>query len=210
MTLPGRIARPVLVALIAFALAVPASGEALLAVSVEMQVLAADTEHSGRSVAAWADANGGYFTLRSLDEVVVRLPAARLPELREHIGALGDAVVSYLPSTEDLREDVLRSQAAVAARTEALEAILSYLDRATVSATLAFEQELRSLNQEIEYHQGRLRSLRNRAEYATVRVVLSARSRTVPERIPSSFAWINRTGLYSFLEDGPVLGGGYE
>jgi hypothetical protein len=106
----------------------------------------------------------------------------------------------------DYRQGLSDAQAAITAREEALERVLRYMDSASVSATLAFERELRSLNEEIEQHTGHVRRMRNDIRYARVRVVLSSYEQTLPQSDWSSFPWINELGMYSFLEKSRVGG----
>ena len=54
-----------------------------LATSVEIHVIAGDPEQSGIALAEFADENGGYYTLRSLDQVVLRVPPDLLPAIRD-------------------------------------------------------------------------------------------------------------------------------
>ena len=84
-----------------------------LAISVTFQLIASDSEMTSRSIADWADAVGGYFTFRSEQQVLIRIPPGRVPELRKYIEDLGDTVVSYNPSALDHREEMARNSAAI-------------------------------------------------------------------------------------------------
>lgn len=174
--------------------------EELLAVDVQMQVLAGDREVTGRALSEWADEHGGYFTFRSFERVTLRVPDHEVARLRAFVERRGDEVVVYNPSTTDLRAELRDVEASIAARREALGEILAYLEDSDVSATLAFERELRALNAEIEQLSGRRRVLLNRDAFARVHVALSARERGIPRRLPSSFAWINEVDLYRFID----------
>ncbi len=179
-----------------------ADGEGpLLALSVEAQVIASDRPATSELLAQWAEDRGGYFVFRSLDRVVLRVPPASLAELRDAIAGIGDDLVVYHPAAVDLRSELRDVDAAIAARTETLTRILAYLEDAGVSATLAFERELRSLNRELERYAGRRREILNDAAFARVTIGLSARERVVPAQQPSSFAWINTIDLYRFIDE---------
>ena len=175
--------------------------EELLSTSVEIQIIASERETSASAITEWSEERDGYFTYRSLERVVVRVPHAELGGLRGFLDERGDEVVAYNPSTADLRDELRGVEAAIASRSEALDRILAYLEESDVEATLAFERELRSLSGEIEHYVGRRRVLLNRAAYATVEVFLSSRERSIPTTIPSSFAWINSIDLYGFLDE---------
>jgi len=172
-----------------------------LAISVTLQLIASDAEMTSRSVAEWADAAGCYFTFRSKQQLLIRIPPDRVPELRMLIEEIGDTVVSYNPSATDYREEMARNEAAITSRTEALDRILIYLDEADIAATLSFERELRSLLQEIEYYTGQNRRIQNEVAFASATINLSSRQRTIPEQRPSTFAWVNTVDLYRFLRE---------
>jgi len=179
----------------------PDSTTEYLAMSVGVQVVAADRALTSDAIAAWAEETDGYFVFRSLERVVIRVPNRLLGDLRSIIEAAGAEVVAYNPATVDLRAELRNLDAAIASRSEALEQILDFVDEADIRATLAFERELRSLNAEIEAYTGRRRELLNDVAYARVEVLLSMRERTIPGRLPSSFAWINTLDLYRFIDE---------
>jgi hypothetical protein len=169
--------------------------------SVGVQVVATDRALTSDAIAAWAEDTDGYFVFRSLERVVIRVPNHLLGDLRSIIEAADGEVVAYNPATIDLRAELRDLDAAIASRSEALEQILDYVDEADVRATLAFERELRSLNAEIEAYTGRRRELLNDVAYARVEILLSMRERSIPGRLPSSFAWINTLDLYRFIDE---------
>ena len=172
-----------------------------LAISITLQLIASDADSTGRSIAQWADAVGGYFTFRSEQQVLIRIPPGRVPELRPYVAALGDTVVSYNPSAIDYREEMARNMAAITSRTEALNRILTFMDEADITATLSFERELRSLLQEIEYYTGQSRRIGNEVAFASATINLFSRQRSIPEQRPSTFDWINTVDLYRFLQE---------
>jgi hypothetical protein len=183
------------------AVTLTAGAQETLAIYVELQVIASDPEATSITLADWADENGGYFTSRSETAVILRLPPDQVPLLRALIEEGGDTIASYNPSATDYREELARLRAAVDSRAEALDRILAFMDEADVRATLAFERELRSLLQEIEYYTGQERRINNEIAFASATVYLSSLARTIPEQRPSSFGWINTVDLYRFLQE---------
>lgn len=174
-----------------------------LAVTVDAQVLVSDREVVGLSITDWADSIGGYFVLRTLDQVVIRVPVERVAELRRHLEELEATVLRYNPGAYDLREDLFGVTAGITSRTEAIDQILLFLDDSDVSATLSFERELRGLMDELEYFTGRRRQIINDSTYARATVHLSSRQQSIPQQRPSSFDWINSVDLYRFLNEVP-------
>lgn len=172
-----------------------------LAIRVTLQVVSSDPEQTSLDIADWADRSGGYYTYRSDDQVIVRIPPDLVPALRSLVEESDDSLVAYNPAATDHGEEIRRISAAINSRNESLTRILIYLESSDVAATLEFERELRSLLQEIEYHTGRARRLQNEIAFADVTVNLSSRQRSIPERRPSNFPWVTTVDLYRFLEE---------
>jgi hypothetical protein len=172
-----------------------------LAYEVRAEMIVLDADAAGRRLTAWAEKLGGYFLVRSMDSVVLRIPAARVGELRPLLEEVAEVVVSYAPSTQDVREELAAVEASLTSREEALSLILRDVDRADVEGTLALEREVTGLMTDLESLQGRKRLLQNNAAFARVEVSLSARRQAVPTQRASSFAWVNTVDLYRFLEE---------
>jgi len=194
--------RAVLVAAIIALIGVGTAGaQEFLAYRLFVHVLAQDREAVSVALAEWGDRNGGYFVQRSQDTVVLRLPGTRLPAMRAFIRENDARILRYEPSTVNLRRELSDARAAVSSRQESLDRILALMRGADIGATLDFERELRSINQEIEYHRGLERRIVNDIRYATVHVALTSEQSSIPDYLPSAFAWINDVGIYRFLED---------
>jgi hypothetical protein len=162
----------------------------------------ADPEAASRRIAAWAEAEGGYFLLSSSQQAVVRLPNRSLPALRVLLESEAEEILSLEPQAVDLREELLGVQSGIRSREEILQRNLSFLDRADVAGTLAIEREVMALLQEVEGLKGRLRRLETDRRLALARVNLSFLEQTLPEDIPSSFDWINGVNFYGFAGGG--------
>ena len=172
-----------------------------LAISLTLQLVASDPERTSRSVSEWADSVGGYFTYRSDQQVLIRIPPDRVPELRQRLEDQGDTIAEYNPSAIDYREELARNEAAIRSRSESLDRILAYLESSDIAATLSFERELRSLLSEIEFYTGQVRRIHNEVAFASATIYLSSRHRTIPDQRPSTFGWINTVDLYRFLQE---------
>jgi hypothetical protein len=168
-----------------------------LAYDVRASAIVLDAEKVGLALTSFADDAGGYFLLRSLDTVVFRIPAARVGEVRSLLAGVTEVVLSYEPSTRDVREELAAVESALTSREEALTLILD----ADVAGTLALEREIAGLMGDIESFRGRKQRLENDAAFARVEVSLSSRRQTVPSQRPSSFAWVNSVDLYRFLRE---------
>jgi hypothetical protein len=172
-----------------------------LRVQVRAQVVVADAEAAARELAAWSEQAGGHFLLWSRDRVVLRVPAARVEDLRTRLLERAEAVLSYTPSAADLREEMARVEAGITSREESLRLVLSYVDDADVTATLALEKEIAVLVQALEQLKGTRTRLAYDAAYARAEIQLRSQAQTVPRRRPSSFGWINTVDMYRFVEE---------
>ena len=179
-----------------------AGAERFLALEARAQLLVSDQEAAAEALITWTEEQGGYFVERSLERVVLRLPADAFDELRAVAGSTAEDVITYNPSAQDLRQELSFVEAAIAGREENLERVLAFLDESDdIEGTLALEREISSLMQELEALRGRGRAIRTRIAYARAEIALSARAADIPDRVPSSFDWLNSLDLYDFIEE---------
>jgi hypothetical protein len=175
-----------------------------LAFEAYAQLLVSNREAAADSLVAWCEKQGGYFVERSLEFLVLRIPRAAFDGLRPVAEETAERIVSYNPQARDLRQDILATRAAIRSREENLERVVSFLEDADVEGTLALEQEIASLMEEIESYRGRLRALETDIALARAEIALSARAAEIPDTLPSSFDWLNELGVYRFIgEAGP-------
>ncbi len=180
---------------------VPLGAESLSYV-IRGTVLVADPGSAADSICAWAEKKGGYFLVRSTDRVVIRFPAGAVGELPKFLESLSEEIPELDQQATELLSRILELRSGIAAREEILVKNLSYLDGADVKGTLAIEREVNSLVTEIESLKGRLRKAETDASMAYAEIYLSFMSRELPEKIPSSFPWINTLDFYRFIQGG--------
>ena len=177
-----------------------AAGTGFLALEARAQLLVTDREAAAGALITWAEEQGGYFVERSLERVVLRVPADAFDELREVSRMTAEEIITYNPSAQDLRQELSAVEAAIASREENLERVLAFLDESDdIEGTLALEREISSLMQELESLRGRERAIRTRIAYARAEIALSAQAADIPDRVPSSFDWLNSLDLYDFI-----------
>ena len=186
-------------------LALPLGGAAAdtMYLSIETGLMVFDRQAAAESLGNWAEANGGYFTMKSDEYVHLRVPDARAEAFRGYVEGISDGILSFGRVTTDLGLEILRLTAAVEAREEILQRNLELLDSSDVEGTLELEREIRRLMNEIDSSRGRLRRLQNDARYASIAVSLSFRSQTLPDHRPSNFGWINGVDFYGFISGYP-------
>jgi hypothetical protein len=164
-------------------------------------IVVADSEHAADALTTWVEEEGGYYLHKSKERVTLRVPYQKIGNLRSFIESIAEEVIDIELEAHDLREEIQRLRSGLEAREEILKKNLGYIDRSDVKGTLAIEEEIRILVQEIENHKGRLRKLETDRLFALGEIKLSYKEQTIPKNIPSSFAWINSIDFYRFIED---------
>lgn len=165
-------------------------------------LLVADPAESGDLISRWAESKGGYFLLKSENQVVFRFPFNEIKGLRELFTDISERIIEIAPGAVDLREQILGLQSGIRSRESILKKNLSFIDRADVAGTLAIEREVHALLQEIESLKGTLRKLNTDRRLARGEIYLSFREQSLPQDIPSSFAWINTVDFYKLMQEG--------
>jgi len=169
-----------------------------------MQVMVADPEVTADRMVEWIEGRGGYYIYKSPDLIIIRISMENLEGLRLFTEGEAEQVVSVAFEAQDLRGSIITLQSGIVSGEEILERNLRYLRNADVEGTLAIEREVTRLLKEIEDLKGRLRRLENDIRFARAEIYLSFMEQTLPQTIPSSFAWINSIDFYGFVEGGYV------
>ena len=179
-----------------------AEAENYLYQNIEATVLVVDPDKAAESLELWVEQTGGYTLLKSSDQVILRLPFERIPQLRATLRELSEDILEISPQSQDLREQILEAQAKINSREEVLRQSLALLDQADVQGTLAIEKEILTLIDEIEQLKGTLQKLNIDRTFSRAEISLRYLEQTLPEKIPSSFDWINSVDFYSFIDQG--------
>jgi hypothetical protein len=168
---------------------------------VKVVVKVDDRDRAADSLVQSAGKLDGYFTRKSRDTVVLRLPAVGLKPLLAEVDGLGE-VISRELLREDVGTELLQKKAALKAKTETQKQYLEILEKADTEGALYVEGELIHLVAEIETLKGRIRHLQHRIAYAGVEVAFDYRDRSAPLADgSSSFVWLNTMNLNDLLED---------
>lgn len=191
-----------LTAIVLTGLTQAAEGENYLYQNIEATVLVVDPDKAAESLELWVEQTGGYTLLKSSDQVILRLPFERIPQLRATLRELSEDILEISPQSQDLREQILEAQAKINSREEVLKQSLALLDQADVQGTLAIEKEILILIDEIEQLKGTLQKLNIDRTFSRAEISLRYLEQTLPENIPSSFDWINSVDFYSFIDQG--------
>ena len=192
----------ILTAIVLTGLTQTVEGENYLYQNIEATVLVVDPDKAAESLELWVEQTGGYTLLKSSDQVILRLPFERIPQLRATLRELSEDILEISPQSQDLREQILEAQAKINSREEVLRQSLALLDQADVQGTLAIEKEILTLIDEIEQLKGTLQKLNIDRTFSRAEISLRYLEQTLPENIPSSFDWINSVDFYSFINQG--------
>lgn len=170
--------------------------------SVDAALLVGDAEKAAGEIVQWVETRGGYFVVKATDMVAVRIPAPAIGKLRPFLESISGRIVRYNPVATDLRRELLTVRAGIESREEILQKNLEYIDNTDVGGTLAIEQEITELQQEIEQLKGRERRLVTDRRFARAEIALAFQEQTLPDTIPSSFEWVNTVGFFTFMRGG--------
>jgi hypothetical protein len=171
------------------------------AIEVKVVVKVSDRAQAAEALVQSAARLDGYFTQKTGDGIVLRIPVSGLKPLLAEADQLGQVIDRQL-SREDLGDELLRKNAVLKAKTEAQHQYLALLDQSDTEGALSVEKELILLVAEIETLKGQLRHLQDRIALARVEVRFEYRDRSAP--VPdgsSSFAWLNTMNLIDLLEE---------
>lgn len=169
---------------------------------LQSSLLVMDPVKAALELCEWAESRGGYFLSRSSEGVIVRFPKASLGEFEEYLEAVSEIVLNKTQDAQDLSDRIVEYRSGIGAREEILNRNLSFLDRADVKGTLAIEKEVAALLKEIDNLKGKLRKAETDTRMVYAHISLTFLRPEIPEKIPSSFPWINTLDFYRFMEGG--------
>lgn len=178
------------------------SAENYLYHRIYASAMVVDPEETAEALTAWVEGIGGYYTMKSTDYLVLRIPESKVYGLKEFLEENTDELFEFIPSAEDIRNEILFTKSAIESREEILTENLGYLNRTDVTGTLAIEQEVLDILKELEELKGRFKLLDQNRKFAFAEVALSFQAQSLPEKIPSSFEWLTGMDFYSFIQRG--------
>jgi hypothetical protein len=171
------------------------------AILMKMVVKVPDRDRAADAVVAAAEAAQGYFTEKSRDVVIVKVPAAQAQGLIEIVTRQGE-VIDRQYRREDLGDELIKKQAALKSKEAVHNQYLEVLRQADAEDVLYVEKEIVELVGEIETLKGAIRYLHHRVRFAEIQVSFQFRDRAAPVADgTSSFAWLNTLNLMDLLKD---------
>ncbi len=171
---------------------------------ISARLLVKDREQAADDISLWAEEKGGYFTEKTLDRLVLRIPDRNIEELKSLLGSKAEEVLDFSQYAYDLRESLMSAQSSLSAKEDLLKRNTAYLDQSDLEGTLTLELEIRRLMKEIDHLKGSIRKMENDRTLARVELLLSFKNQTIPDGRPSRFDWINTVDFYSFINSSPT------
>lgn len=171
-------------------------------ITINASLIVFDPETTQELIITWLENNKGYFLIKSDTLLTARVPVEKVREFTSKLEDLGVDVEKISETSEDIREQLVVVTSGIKSREEILTKNVKLFDRADVEDTLGIEQELVFLLEEIEGLKGTLNKLNVDRKYAYVEISFTFKKSSLPEKIPSSFDWINTLDLYKFKQEG--------
>jgi hypothetical protein len=143
---------------------------------------------------------GGFPSLITNTELVLKLPPEHLSAALARIGKAGLVMQKSL-TREDLSLDIAKLEGQLESKRAILAELRRFFDTSDVAATLAIEKNMTALVVELESVKGRLRVLRERAQWVVINVRFQFKPRDRITRVASPFEWLNTVDLDRFLTE---------
>lgn len=182
--------------------AVPAPAPpALEVITASLTLKVKVPEEAATALVAKAEALGGYFSRRTHQQLVLKVPAQEVNTWIAYASTLG-VVADRSFERQNVSQQLVEARSRLAAREEVMKRYLEVLQEAGTSGVLQVEQEVNRMVGEIEQIKGQLRLTEHRISLAEISVSFQFRDRAAPLRDGrSSFPWLNTVNLADLVED---------
>lgn len=158
-------------------------------------------EEAADALVKAAEEAGGYFTSRTQEALVMKVPAIKVKAFLDTASGLG-IVAEKTYETADLGQQLAETRSKLAAREEVMRKYLDVMNEAGTQGVLRVEQEVTRLVAEIERLKGALRLMEHRIQLSEVTIRFQFRDRSAPVSDgQSSFPWLNTMNLSDLVED---------
>jgi hypothetical protein len=156
---------------------------------------------ASKQVETMAREAGGFLARRDDTSLIIRVPAARFEDVMKRLEKLGDVLHRNVVA-EDVTEQYMDAEVRLKNARAVRDRLQQLLEKATkVDDSLAIEKELTRVGTEIETLEGKLKYLRDRAQYSTITVSFQPKAtdnvKANAVRIPVD--WLDQLGLGRLL-----------
>ena len=169
--------------------------------TLEAVALVADRFESADTLEAWVEDKGGYPVSRLEDRLILRVPSPAVEEFVSFLEAAAEELIQVQQQSEDISQSLLEVQAGIRSKSELFDKALALIDQTDLSTTLEMESEVLAILSDLERLRGEHRKLQDEVELARVQVDFRLREEKLPEKLPSSFAWINAVDFYQLMRE---------
>lgn len=160
-----------------------------------------DTRAAGDAMVSKVNALGGYFSSRTDDTLVLKVPRASIEALTAFAATQG-IVVARKTNARDLGRILAEQKTRLQSREDVLERYFSVLKTAKAEAVVTVEHEMTSLVQEIESLKGQIKRLEQQLAFSELRIDFRFRDRRPPTKDGhSNFQWLHTVNLADLLGD---------
>ena len=148
-----------------------------------------------------AKESGGYLSLRSDNQITVRVPRAKFDAALGAIEKIGD-VLHRDVSAEDVTDQYVDLEIRIKNARAMQTRLKQLLEKAAVKEAIEIEKELARVTQELELLEGKLKLLSDKIAYSTITVVFAARGSALQSasRVRLPFPWLQQLGLVNLLQ----------
>jgi hypothetical protein len=143
---------------------------------------------------------GGFPSLITNSALVLKIPPEHLSAALARLGKAGLVMQKSL-TREDLSLEIAKLEGQLESKRAILAELRRFFDTSDVAATLAIEKNMTELVVELESVKGRLRVLRERAQWVVLNVRFQFKPRDKITRVASPFEWLNTVDLERFLTE---------
>jgi len=168
--------------------------------TAELVLKVVNVEETREQVISRAKELGGFPTLITDQQLVLKVPRAKLTTLLEKTEKAGTALEKKL-AREDLALVLARLKGSIKSKSEILDRLRSFFSDSDVAATLRIEREILRIVQELEQALGQKRVVEERARFAVLTIHFRFPKRDRIRSLESPFEWLNSADLDHFLSE---------
>lgn len=156
---------------------------------------------ASKQVEQMARETGGFLARRDDQSIVIRVPVSKFEETMKRLEKLGDVLHRNVVA-EDVTEQYMDAEVRLKNARAVRDRLQQLLEKASkVEDSLAIEKELTRIGNDIETLEGKLKYLRDRAQYSTITVNFQAKQsdNVNASSVRMPIDWLNNLGLGRLL-----------
>ena len=189
----------------------PSGAGGLIEFSSDLTIRTSSPEQTASGVVALAYSVGGYVayqtTYSNSAYVVIRVPSSQYQQVLSQVLAMG-AFVSETSNSNDVKVQYTDMNATLASLRTEQTALLRLLNQSTtVNSTLAIENQLQQVNQQVNEVESEILQTRTLVEYATIDVTITESAQPMPLAVTVSATPKNGTVPLAVTFNAQVKGG---